>query len=357
MTSSFASSSKSRRHRHGLRPLRQRVCIEVVHELRASVRRLDPRHAADIVWQALCGTLIVSAIGSGCRCSGWASSSQPSGRSPASVRSTASRASPVAAGGSSSSRPHYRARTCRCRSRLVAWTHRPFSTARPGRRTRPRAASRRARRRLPRHRHREPAQALLRGRASGERHRRVRRDPRASALFLQTKFTYRDGQDHRLPYDPDAPLATQVAQSFASLARAPRRRPLDSLRAARPVAARRPRPRGSRGVARDGGARRRGPGRRARHQQRRRRAGRRARRGSRRSSRRSCRTAATRARGWDVAVRALCREHGIIYQGFSLLTANRNVLASPRSARSRSVTARRARRSCSGSRSRSACCR
>ena len=35
-------------------------------------------------------------------------------------------------------------------------------------------------------------------------------------VFLQTKFTYVDGQDHRLPYDPRAPLATQVGQSFAS---------------------------------------------------------------------------------------------------------------------------------------------
>ncbi|HEX7153764.1 MAG TPA: aldo/keto reductase [Thermoanaerobaculia bacterium] len=35
-------------------------------------------------------------------------------------------------------------------------------------------------------------------------------------LFLQTKFTYRGGQDHRLPYDPDADPATQVRQSFAS---------------------------------------------------------------------------------------------------------------------------------------------
>src|SRR4051812_19408910 len=35
-------------------------------------------------------------------------------------------------------------------------------------------------------------------------------------LFLQTKFTYRDGQDHRLPYDPAAPPAIQVAQSLAS---------------------------------------------------------------------------------------------------------------------------------------------
>src|SRR5215207_2775109 len=36
------------------------------------------------------------------------------------------------------------------------------------------------------------------------------------SLFLQTKFTFRDGQDERLPYDPEAPIATQVAQSFQS---------------------------------------------------------------------------------------------------------------------------------------------
>src|SRR3989304_4177550 len=33
-------------------------------------------------------------------------------------------------------------------------------------------------------------------------------------LFLQTKFTYQPGQDHRLPYDPAADLSTQVAQSM-----------------------------------------------------------------------------------------------------------------------------------------------
>jgi diketogulonate reductase-like aldo/keto reductase len=35
-------------------------------------------------------------------------------------------------------------------------------------------------------------------------------------LFLQTKFTYRPGQDHRLPYDPEARFSEQVAQSMAS---------------------------------------------------------------------------------------------------------------------------------------------
>ena len=41
---------------------------------------------------------------------------------------------------------------------------------------------------------------------------RLRRDE----LFLQTKFTYQRGQDHRLPYDPQARLREQVEQSVAS---------------------------------------------------------------------------------------------------------------------------------------------
>ena len=35
-------------------------------------------------------------------------------------------------------------------------------------------------------------------------------------LFLQTKFTSMDGQDHRTPYDASADLTTQVTQSFDS---------------------------------------------------------------------------------------------------------------------------------------------
>jgi diketogulonate reductase-like aldo/keto reductase len=35
-------------------------------------------------------------------------------------------------------------------------------------------------------------------------------------LFLQTKFTYQGGQDHRLPYDPATSFSIQVAQSMAS---------------------------------------------------------------------------------------------------------------------------------------------
>ena len=37
-----------------------------------------------------------------------------------------------------------------------------------------------------------------------------------SNLFLQSKFTYAAGQDHRLPYDPNADYASQVRQSLES---------------------------------------------------------------------------------------------------------------------------------------------
>ncbi|MSR78432.1 MAG: aldo/keto reductase [Candidatus Omnitrophica bacterium] len=35
-------------------------------------------------------------------------------------------------------------------------------------------------------------------------------------LFLQSKYTYQQGQDHRLPYDPKADFSTQVRASFAN---------------------------------------------------------------------------------------------------------------------------------------------
>lgn len=37
-----------------------------------------------------------------------------------------------------------------------------------------------------------------------------------SDLFIQTKYTYQNGQDHRLPYEPTADYKTQVLQSFSS---------------------------------------------------------------------------------------------------------------------------------------------
>ena len=35
------------------------------------------------------------------------------------------------------------------------------------------------------------------------------------------------------------------------------------------------------------------------------------------------------ALGWDMEVREICRANGVVYQGFSLLTANREALAAP----------------------------
>src|SRR5262249_2847553 len=39
------------------------------------------------------------------------------------------------------------------------------------------------------------------------------------------------------------------------------------------------------------------------------------------------------ARGWDRGVREFCAAHGLLYQGFSLLTANRDAVARPELAR------------------------
>jgi diketogulonate reductase-like aldo/keto reductase len=146
------------------------------------------------------------------------------------------------------------------------------------------------------------------------------------ALFLQTKFTHRGGQDHRLPYDPKAPLALQVPQSFASslehlgttyidsyVLHGPSQRvglaPEDwaAWRAMEEIQ--------SSGKARvlgisnvnEGQLRELWDG-------------------------ASVRPAFVQnrcyaSRGWDREVRRLCAEHGIGYQGFSLLTANREVLA------------------------------
>jgi diketogulonate reductase-like aldo/keto reductase len=46
--------------------------------------------------------------------------------------------------------------------------------------------------------------------------RQIKAGLRREDLFLQTKFTFRDGQDHRLPYDPAASISEQVSQSFRS---------------------------------------------------------------------------------------------------------------------------------------------
>jgi len=148
-------------------------------------------------------------------------------------------------------------------------------------------------------------------------------------LFLQTKFTQAAGQDHRLPYDPGAPLATQVAQSFASS--------LEHLKVARVDSYVLHGPSTGRGLTDDdweiwgamerlhaaGGTRLLGVSNVNLGQ-----------------LQGLCAGASVRpaivqnrcfaARGWDRAVRAFCDEQGILYQGFSLLTANPEVLRHPR---------------------------
>jgi diketogulonate reductase-like aldo/keto reductase len=144
-------------------------------------------------------------------------------------------------------------------------------------------------------------------------------------LFLQTKFTYVGGQDHRLPYDPAADLSTQVAQSIGSSLEHLGTDHVDSYVLHGPAS--------GRGwtdadaevwaamiKARD--------------------AGRTRLLGVSNVSRRHLDQMASEgvelprfvqnrcfARlGWDREVRAFCGDHGLVYQGFSLLTANPEVL-------------------------------
>lgn len=152
----------------------------------------------------------------------------------------------------------------------------------------------------------------------------VRRDE----LFVQTKFTFQAGQDHRLPYDPKGPIAKQVAQSHASslehlgieridsyVLHGPSTRSgwtavdreawqaMESLHAAGSVRLL--------GVSNVSLA----------------------------QLKLLCKEASVKPRfvqnrcfaasGWDREVRAFCRAGDIAYQGFSLLTANRDALAHP----------------------------
>lgn len=147
-------------------------------------------------------------------------------------------------------------------------------------------------------------------------------------VFLQTKFTYRPGQDHRLPYDAAASFAVQVAQSLASSLEHLGTDYLDSYVLHGPAsgygwtdadaevweAMRQERDAGRArllGVSNvslrhleqmlDGG-----------------------------SEAPACVQNRCYARlGWDREVRLFCNERKILYQGFSLLTANAEVLRHP----------------------------
>jgi len=144
-------------------------------------------------------------------------------------------------------------------------------------------------------------------------------------LFLQTKFTYQGGQDHRLPYDPAAGLSTQVAQSMASSLEHLGTDHVDSYVLHGPVS--------GRGWTRDDAEvwAAMGKERDAGHT--------RLLGVSNVSLRHLEQMAATGAEapafvqnrcfarlGWDREVRSFCAERRVVYQGFSLLTANPEVL-------------------------------
>ena len=147
-------------------------------------------------------------------------------------------------------------------------------------------------------------------------------------LFLQTKFTFRSGQDHRLPYDAAAPIPIQVEQSFASSLKHLGTDVIDSFVLHGPSQ--------RVGLAPDDWVAWRAME---------------AIQGSGRAHllgvsnvsleqlQSLCQEARVppsfvqnrcyAVRVWDRRIREFCSAHGIVYQGFSLLTANREVLARP----------------------------
>ena len=146
--------------------------------------------------------------------------------------------------------------------------------------------------------------------------------------FLQTKFTPANGQDHRTPYDASADLTTQVRQSFDSSLAHLHTDYIDSYVLHGPYS------RYSLGAAdrevwaamealyQSGKTKMIGISNVTAGQ-----------------VAQLCTEATVKpmvvqnrcyaALGWDQDVREICKTHGIIYQGFSLLTANREVLADP----------------------------
>jgi diketogulonate reductase-like aldo/keto reductase len=147
-------------------------------------------------------------------------------------------------------------------------------------------------------------------------------------LFLQTKFTYRPGQDHRLPYDAAATLPEQVSQSMASSLRNLGTDYVDSYVLHGPSS-------GYDWTDEDAEV--------WQAMQKERAAGRTRVLGVSNVSLPHLQQmikihgeapAFVQNRcyarlGWDRDVRAFCSEHNIIYQGFSLLTANREVVRHP----------------------------
>jgi diketogulonate reductase-like aldo/keto reductase len=146
-------------------------------------------------------------------------------------------------------------------------------------------------------------------------------------LFLQTKFTYLRGQDHRLPYDPAADLRVQVSQSLASsldhlhtdyvdsfVLHGPSSDEWDEADAEVWAAMQRERDAGRTrllgvsNVSLD-------------HLE--------QMEANHLELPSFVQNRCFAWTGWDRDVRAFCKQRNIVYQGFSLLTANRQVLGSP----------------------------
>jgi len=144
-------------------------------------------------------------------------------------------------------------------------------------------------------------------------------------IFLQTKFTFQGGQDHRLPYDPKAPTAAQVKQSFESSLQHFATDYLDSFVLHGPSSRGKLTPtdveawRAIEALALEGRTRFIGVSNFTLEQLRELLA-------LAQVPPRFLQNRCYASRGWDRAVRHLCGEHSVIYQGFSLLTANRKEL-------------------------------
>jgi len=147
-------------------------------------------------------------------------------------------------------------------------------------------------------------------------------------LFLQTKFTSANGQDHRTPYDASAELTTQVRQSFESSLKHLHTDYIDSYVLHGPY---------SRyglgkadwevwaameGIYQTGRTKMIGVSNVTERQL------------TQLCEQGNVKPMVVQNRcyavlGWDKDVREICQAHHIIYQGFSLLTANRDVLKEP----------------------------
>jgi diketogulonate reductase-like aldo/keto reductase len=146
-------------------------------------------------------------------------------------------------------------------------------------------------------------------------------------LFVQTKFTYARGQDHRLPYDEKAPIAEQVRQSFQSSLAHLGIEDLDAMLLHGPwndtgwTAQDREAWQAMEKLYEAGRVRLLGVSNVTASQL------------ALLCQQASIAPAFVQNRcyartGWDQEVRELCRRHGIVYQGFSLLTANKKELGS-----------------------------